>query len=268
MLTRSKSEIINEARYIAEAREYLLSLEGVTFEMLDKQLNAWRDKKPRDIPGLFRAFLEHAKNRQGMPNSIGDVGRLKEVLFGFDPYRTSLRYSSWEDVFEAVLVSGYRPPGRMAKANKLNYWVIYCKTIVSVAKFMSAFKGIEEFNSFVDGFQTNQYSRLALPLLLEEEIFGFGFALACDFLKENGYPQFIKPDTHINYIAHELGVTKATSNYKIFRDVIAYCERVGALPYEVDKLFWLVGSGSFYLSGFQAKSSRSDFVKRVKERDV
>jgi thermostable 8-oxoguanine DNA glycosylase len=128
---------------------------------------------------------------------------------------------------------------------------------------LSSYKNIKDFNALVDSFPTNTPSRLALPLLLQEEIFGFGFALACDFLKENGHPDFVKPDRHINFIAKKLGITKATSDFQIFKDVISYCRRIDAIPYEVDKLFWLVGSGDFYLSTFKVNSLKANFVKQV-----
>ena len=98
-----------------------------------------------------------------------------------------------------------------------------------------AYKNIDEFNRFVEGFYTNEYSRVALPLLLEREIFGFGFALACDFLKDSGYPEFIKPDTHIKDIARGVGITQSSDQYQIFKNVITYCRSINRLPYEVDK---------------------------------
>jgi hypothetical protein len=152
----------------------------------------------------------------------------------------------------------------MDKNNNKNYWVIYCKAILSIAQFLSAYRTISEFNNFIEGFYTNEYSRVALPLLLEKEIFGFGFALACDCLKENGYPFFVKPDTHINDIAIGLGITKANSDYQIFKDVEAYCQRVNKIPYEVDKLFWLVGSGNFYLYNKKINASKWKYLEAIR----
>lgn len=255
---------MKEHEYLAAAREYLLSFDEVTDQMIDRQISEWKEHKPTSLSGLFRAFLMHAQNRQGMPNAIGDIDNLADLLFGFVPSGVLMKYTSWENLFDAIRSSGYTPPGRMQRDNKKNYWVIYCKAIISIAQFLSSYKTIEEFDDFVSGFLTNEYSRLALPLLLEKEIFGFGFALACDCLKENGYPQFVKPDTHLNDISRGLGITEATSDYHVFKDVEAYCRRNQALPYEVDKLFWLVGSGRFYLFGVKVNSSKWDFIRNVK----
>jgi len=102
--------------------------------------------------------------------------------------------------------------------------------------------------------------------LLEKEIFGLGFALACDFLKENGYPKFIKPDVHIKAIFHGVGISKSKSDYDIFKDVIRFSEDINELPYCVDKLFWLIGSGKFYLDNVRIKTNRDEFVERIKHQ--
>ena len=255
---------MKEIEYFNKAKEYLLSFDGVTEEMISAQLVEWEQRKPTNIRELFKAFLVHAKNRQGMPNSIGDIENLNSILFNFNHVKVLKKHKNWEGVFDSIRKSKYSPPGRMVKSNNKSHWVVYCKSIISICNFLSAYKTIEEFNIFVNGFLTNEQSKLALPLLLAEEIFGFGFALACDFLKENVSPEFIKPDTHINYIAQGLGITESTKNYHIFKDVEAYCSRINILPYEVDKLFWLVGSGNFYLFNTKIRSSKNDFVASIK----
>lgn len=254
---------MQEIDFYNNARSYLLSFDEVSEQILEKHINEWKHRKPSTIKFLFKALLVHAQNRQGMPNSIGDIENLSSVLFDFDHIKVAQSYIDWGDVFDAIENSSYTPPGRMLKTNNKSHWVIYCKSILSISKFLSGYKTIEDFNNFVDGFLTNEQSKLALPLLLSEEIFGFGFALACDFLKENVSPEFIKPDTHINDIAQGLGITKSNNNYQIFKDVLAFCNRIDVTPYAVDKVFWLIGSGNFYLSGITIKSSKQEFLKSI-----
>jgi len=257
-------EIVQEIEYYNKARAYLLSFDVVTEEMLEDHINEWQRRKPESMKELFKAFLVHAQNRQGMPNSIGNIQNLSKLLYGFDHIKVAKTYCDWEALFDAIENGNYKPPGRMVKDNNKSHWVIYCKAIISIARFLSVYKTLDTFNEFVDGFLTNEQSKLALPLLLAEEIFGFGFALSCDFLKENISPEFIKPDTHINDISRGLGITTSKNNYQIFKDVGAYCSRIDIKPYAVDKVFWLVGSGNFYLSGVKVNSSKSEFIKQIK----
>ncbi|MBC8147926.1 MAG: hypothetical protein H8E98_08100 [Bacteroidetes bacterium] len=254
-----------ESEYYYKAKEYLLSFDSITDDILNIHLNEWMHGNPKSIDELFRVFLEHAQNRQGMPNSIGNIENLSPILFGFNYLKVREKHGNWEALFDAISEGEYSPPGRMVKSNSRSHWVIYCKAIISIVEFLSTYKSFMQFQDFVNGFLTNEQSKLALPLLISEEIFGFGFALACDFLKENISPEFIKPDTHINEIAIELGITKSDNNYQIFKDVVSYSNRIGILPYEVDKVFWLVGSGNFYLSDIKINSSKREFIAQVKD---
>jgi thermostable 8-oxoguanine DNA glycosylase len=144
--------------------------------------------------------------------------------------------------------------------NKKSHWVNYSKTILSAASFVSQFRGPKAFNDFVESFYRDAHARIALPLLIKEEIHGFGLALACDFLKENGYEGFVKPDVHLIEICRGVGVTTASSDFGVYKDVIAYCELHGLVPYEFDKLIWLVGSGKFYKSALVVPTSKRDFI--------
>lgn len=259
---------MEEIEYFDKAKDYLMSLDGVTGKMIDAHLNDWKNKKPKDISGLFKKCLFHAQNRRNMKNTIGNIDNLESILCNFDPQKVAHTYSSWDSLFSTIENGTYKPPGRLQKSKLQSFWVIYCKSIVSIANFLLLYKNIEEFDTFVKGFLTNEHSRSALPLLIKEELFGFGFALACDFLKENGYPDFVKPDTHLNEIARGLGISEAQSDFGIFKDVQAYCKRIKKRPYEVDKLFWLVGSGNFYLNHIEVKSSKQAFIESINSNAV
>jgi hypothetical protein len=104
-------------------------------------------------------------------------------------------------------------------------------------------------------------------LLLKEELFGFGFALACDFLKESGYNGFVKPDTHLNDICRAAGITTADKDFDVFKDVVAYCAEHDLVPYEFDKLIWLVGSGNFYLINRTVAADKGAFIATWMQRE-
>ncbi len=252
-------------KLISAGRKYLLAKPKVTEIILDNHLKQWQKGKKDSIRDLFCSMLEHAKNRGGMPNYIGEIKNLSEVLFNFNPQKIIRNYSSWHDIFDAISHQKIKVPSAMEKNNPRNSWVVYTKATFSCAQFLSTFKSAQEFHNFVSSFYTNEYTKLALPLLLEKEIFGFGFALACDFLKENGYPEFIKPDTHIKDIVRGVGITHAETDYDIFKEVVAYCSNNGLVPYEFDKLLWLIGSGNFYLNKLSVPTNKWEFIKSVQQ---
>jgi len=84
-------------------------------------------------------------------------------------------------------------------------------------------------------------------MILAEEIYGIGYPLACDFLKELGFVNYGKPDVHIINLFEGLGLChKGASPYEIQKIIVQMAEAKKVSAYNVDKLFWLIGSGKFY----------------------
>ena len=99
----------------------------------------------------------------------------------------------------------------------------------------------------MDFFDEDERARPALPLLLSQEIDGFGFALACNFLMGLGYENFSKPDVHLRDIFQGIGLCPwGSTDYEVFKAVARVARNADVTPYNVDKLFWLIGSGYFY----------------------
>jgi len=247
------------------AYDYLLSFDSVDERLIEEHLNRWEQGKASDLTELYRGLLEASQNRQGMPNAIGDVDELADYLYGFSPEEVLATYDAWDDFFSTIEESEYTPPGRMERDNSRNYWVQFSKSILSGARFLDRFDDIHEFNSFVESFYSSEYTRYSLPLLLGEEIHGLQFALACDFLKENGYPEFAKPDVHLKDIFIGTGLSESNDDFDIFIDIIRFADRIDELPYRVDKMFWLVGSGRFYLESPEilAPTDKQEFIDRI-----
>lgn len=258
---------MHENEYYDEAVNYLLSFKDITSEMINTQLTERQYSQPKSMKALLKSMLLHAQNRQGMPNSVGGkkgIEELSEALFTFNHEKVLKHYKcDWKSLFNTLYNAKFHRIQNTNQSNKKSHWVIYCQSIISICTFLSSFNDIDEFNQFTDSFLKNENAKRALPLLLSSEIFGFGFALACDFLKDNVSPDFVKPDTHINYIARNLGISSGKTDYEIFKDMMTYCNRINKPAYEVDKLFWLIGSGKFYLYDKEIKSSKKEFVSRV-----
>ncbi len=255
---------MNNMEIFEEARTYLLSFDVVTKRILNKHLTFPVSRKPKNIPELYLALITHATNRQGLANYIGKIDRLSKVLFNFNPQEVCNTYTQWGMIFD-IVQEKVNPPGKMEKNNNHNSWVIFSKTILSAAIYANRFSSIRAFYKYIEQFISQSAdTRIALPLLLKEEIDGFGFALACDFLKENISPLFVKPDTHIRDIFIGIGKSAVdASDFEVFRDVIEFSESINKSPYEVDKLFWLVGSGNFYYDDMIIKSDKWKYIEMI-----
>ncbi|MGE4466130.1 hypothetical protein [Sphaerochaeta sp.] len=67
------------------------------------------------------------------------------------------------------------------------------------------------------------------------------------FLKEVGFEKYGKPDVHIKEIFYTLDLIKHyDSDYHVLKAIVKISENVGKTAYEIDKIFWLIGSCYFY----------------------
>jgi hypothetical protein len=208
-----------------------------------------RQQKFESIEAIYQRFLEAAINANMTPSvilgGIGKVENLGVVLYNFHPASVIEKYSSNWDVLDEI-ERCLKPRGEIRRTPR-SIWPRYCRTILSAANFLLHFDSAGEFYEWIDIFNKDEITRPALALLIGCEVYGFGFVLACDFIKDLGYKEFAKPDVQIKNIftGLELCPPKA-GDYQVFKAIVRLAKNVGVPPYTADKLFWLVGSGNFY----------------------
>ena len=84
-------------------------------------------------------------------------------------------------------------------------------------------------------------------MILAAEIEGIGYPLACDFLKELGFINYGKPDVHVIEIFVGIGMCQPKpSPYQVQKIITQIATESNTSSYNVDKIFWLIGSGKFY----------------------
>lgn len=316
-----------------EGFQYLLDVakdqgkeKEINEQTIRMHLDDWKNRKPKEIngnkDGLFYKMIDHARNRNALPKIVGNLEDFEEILCNFDPERVIEKYNKFDKPWNNLLDDIEKIRNLKNINRKKGFWIDFSRSILTIADFLSEFNTIHEFDEFVDLFNKNDNTRIALALFFDSEISGYGFALACDFLKENCNQEYVKPDRHImklftnshiikeldlsieektdtEEIEMEIEISKAIKEYsrsidiykdpdiikkldlsikqklknkntkkdiEIFRAMIEYSRSIDKLPYEIDKLFWLVGSGNFYLMNISIKTSMDDFIKRVIEK--
>jgi len=239
----------------------------VTNEIIESYLNY--SEKPTStnwtMENIFLRFLGSAQNTNMKAGVIGGsikgVENLKSVLFDFNPKEVHRNFQDSEKLLDTI-IKELQPTGKIRRTEK-SIWPKYCKTIISMSDFLSQFQNAKDFFEWADYFYNDNRSMSALPMILSEEVYGIGFPLACDFLKELGYIEYGKPDVHIKDIfeAHNL-IQKNATNYQILKAIIRIANNVGVTAYNVDKLFWLIGSGKFYNHKYiPVKRLKDEFIK-------
>jgi len=65
-------------------------------------------------------------------------------------------------------------------------------------------------------------------------------------------------------IFYSLELSPSTEPYEVYKSIVEMSEVVGEDAYTVDKIFWLVSSGRFYLVNIDTGRNRDKFIKSVK----
>jgi hypothetical protein len=226
-----------------------LCVAGVTKEVIDRYLHPdTRTQLPSDIPGLYFRLLKHA-TYAGMKfgvihKALGGIERLSSVLCNFEPRGVLATFKTPDEILDRI-EGELKPRGKIRRTSR-SIWPSYCKTILSAASFIVEFDSVDDFNNWARFFHDDPRAMPALPLLIECQVFGIGFALACDFLKGLGYHNFSKPDIHIKDIFERLELATSRDDFEVFQAVARVAKSAGQTPYCIDKIFWLIGSGNFH----------------------
>ena len=208
---------------------------------------------------IYEQFLESAQNYQSMPNVIKFVQRkdeIREILYNYDLEKISVinpdtLYKRFRNKFNVTSVD-----------NNFNSWLKFSKSAISSAKFMCEFKNVDDFKSFVQQFDYNIHTRIALPLLIAQKIHGFQFALSCDCLKELGFTNYCKPDVHIIDVLEQTGIS-SKDPINVFETITKMAHDCNTTPYKVDKIMWLICSGNFYIHDIKIARHKQQLIDLI-----
>lgn len=234
-------------------------------EIIDRHLTPEHALSEVGREQILSRLLESVQNKQSASNVIGGsvIGgwdALGEMLFGFNPECILKAWASSDELMKFFLKQNEenKITGQM-RTQPTSIWPQFSKSVISASLFMARYPTAQSFLDWLDNFRGSKETAAALPLVLAEEIHGFGLPLAADFLKELGCDEFPKPDVHVWKLASRLGISNATTNYGMMLDIMRAARQIQMTPYEFDKLLWLTGSGRFYR--FQMKNADGSFTE-------
>ena len=249
-------------------REYLASKTDLAFVSELAAIEDRQDPQTLSMSDFYLRLLKSLVNRQGMANSIGEIERLRGILCDFSPEKVADTYGAdWKLLFRAIK-KGAKPPSRMLIDIPQNFWVVFSKGALDGATFLSGFASAKVLATEITHFADSASFSAGLPKVLALEIHGYGFPLACDFLKECGWTQYAKADVHTKKILEHVELSDG-SDYDTFKAIQAIARHVKETPYAVDKHIWLIGSGDLYNRHETFPTSREEFFRFIgRHRDV
>lgn len=288
MKQNNKNQIIYDTAIslLTEMREQVQDVSMGDLVDLDGYFNP---TSPRTLNEVLEQFAASAQNAQGFPKVIkldseSRKEELREAFHGYDVTWVAKEMDS--DPMGSSLWRRYSPEAQTHNPRQ-NTWVKWVRAIKESAEYLIRYRDVSAFLSVVESNLGDAESQANLAFNIARNVKGLGFALACDALKELGFTSYAKPDVHITVIFRELGLLpelvsevrhwyKAPDwcNYQIFKQVIDFassCHEYGdetapVTPYKVDKVMWLVSTGSFYREKRELGTRRTKFIQRAKEQ--
>jgi len=271
----------------------------------DKGLNVLNTKDFRFIMCRLAASLQNRNRMQNTIQFMKNFYVIKDCLFEFDPHKIHNEFGDNNEKLLDQLRIGINSTGISKIQNRpqtddtkemieysRTFWFQFAKGLLSGAKYLSSFGSAEGFFLYFDKLKSmytwcveNYVSTDVADRMLDVSwkqlsdnqtgISGFRDALATDFLKEIGFTEFGKPDTHIIDIFSELKLCNPKSNSEIQKTLRAIAAENNVTPYEVDKTIWLIcakGGKKFYLHpNIRVKNqnnSKLELLKKIKELSV
>ena len=230
------------------------------------------EKKAQKLNDVFYRLAFHAQNATSKRNVIkfseqATQEGLKKCLFDFDYKKVINTYKNIDKLYKK-LGEFIQYKNKDTKQEKQVLYK-YAKTLLSCAHYLSEF---EDYDALIQRF--NKLGNM-LPIYLSYELEGFGIPLACDFLKElDGSFDFPKPDVHIKEILKELDfIPNSYSgdklNYISIKVTKEIANNMGISAYELDKIWWLICTETFYLDDNQKNTvdtKRKEYIETVKEK--
>ena len=192
----------------------------------------------------------------------------KEIFCDFDPKKFLDKYEKVDDFFD-TFINKFQIPRVSSKSKtkneKRSVSYQYCRSVYSIAMLLASFPTANDFKNQID-----KLGEMAI-FYLKYELDGFDIALACDFLKEYGY-DLAKPDLQIIRILIALGFIDESTDtsktaYKAVKEMKRIANEMGISVYELDKIWWLIGTETFYLDDNKkntTENKRNDYISFIK----
>ena len=195
---------------------------------------------------LLWRLLFHAQNTGQKRNVIGLEVREKEfktVLCDFDYERIISSYENPAELYDSIIKkTGVKKPTDARRSLAYRF----ARTTFDCCNVLKKYDSYDEFYNTME--REGDYAPLCLSLM----IYDYGYALACDFLKElNPRFDFAKPDVHIRGVISEFcpETRKSDDNiesYLVGQKMKEIAGEIGCSVYKLDKIIWLICTETFY----------------------
>jgi len=188
--------------------------------------------RAKSLKDLYRRLL-NALTTKKINEAIGNVDCLSEPFLDFNPVKVQARYGENHDQLS----------GKICSNGNVEIIKPFCDSALWGAALLSNIGSARTFHRFVEKFLNSQMSFAVLPLLLQEEVKGLTFPMACEFLSDSGYPDYVKPNPKIKQLLFDIGAIYDRDNYELLKFMKEVADCNDTSPWTVNQIFRLISAG-------------------------
>lgn len=199
------------------------------------------------LEGLYLQLLKTLVNANMLPKVIKlnqYRADYEKVLFSWDPKKVAETWGKKPDalVKEIFKASHSRAeaPGRICRN--------FAAGVLEAAQLIGKYSSFEEFREDIARRGADKDFSAGLQYFKENRITGLGPALSLHFFQRLGFPAYAKPDVHVKHVLRSLGwVGEKERDDRVLMQAMYDAYKIAEepyVPYAIDKLFWIIGSGS------------------------
>jgi len=241
----SKKELWNIALTLVRDQVGDKKTDGILSMML--QLTA----KYQTLLKIYERFCISAQNRWRYPQVIGWIEEQPDMQAALNHFDIELNRGWSQERFYHVLTTNTKR-GRTANlSSSRNLWKQFAGSLADITGFLAPYAdssgSAKRFRQFVTDRALTKECAWELAAEVSNSIRGMGATLVCDTLKEIGFTQYSKPDLHIKRLFTQLGYSRSDDDRDVFYALWDFSTEVGVCPSQADKIFWLIGSGNYYM---------------------
>lgn len=216
-------------------------------------------QKKNSLEEVVYQFACNLQDYNMMPSVIGFMREdrnpvFRRILFDYNhnliinSYTSNMLYAQFCEHFPVK-----------NKDSKQNSWLKYSKGIISACEYLAKFQDINAFNDYVDSFNGS----FEIIAEFQKEIYGLGFALACNMVKDLGFTNYAKPDTHTKDVIMVTGLS-GSDEISVVRAIQSIAAANNDTAFNVDRMIWLICSGYYFLDDVRVKSHKRELIERIK----
>lgn len=214
-------------------------------------------KRKKDMKEIFYQFCLNMQDYNMMPSVIGFMREDRKIQFSkiflnYDLKAVVITYT--EETLFKKFCNEFEVKN---KESKNNLWTRYARSIMDSCVFLSRFANAKDFNDYIESFNGN----LDIIYDISSHIRGMGFALACNIIKDLGFVNYAKPDTHTKDVIEAMGYLN--DDVSVIRAIQNIANENNDTAFNVDRMIWLICSGYFYNENIRVGSHKKDLIQRI-----